>query len=166
MDTINEAKEICPYSLSIIEGIPSIEKLQIRSPSLIILDDLYEACVQSAEISNIMTFSSRRLNISVILICQNIFLNGTYNLTIRRNMSYFLIFNSFDRSVLKTLSQQWFGKSNTLTDAMDQLAEFQDNPFLQYILIDVSHNSMLSHDLRIRTDLFNLEEPKFFCIKK
>ena len=81
-------------------------------------------------------------------------------------MSYFLIFNSFDRSVLKTLSQQWFGKSSILTDAMDQLTEFQENPYLQYILIDVSQNSMLSHDLRIRTDLFNFEEPKFFCIKK
>lgn len=100
MDTINEAKEICPFNLSIIEGLPSIEKLHLHSPTLLILDDLYDACVQSSQISNIMTFSSRRLNISVIIVCQNIFLNGTYNLTIRSSVLPFIFMRYF-------LAQTW-----------------------------------------------------------
>lgn len=61
MDTISRLRKICPDNLTIYEGIPIVENLNVSSPILLILDDVYHKAVKSPYVYNLMTFGCRRL---------------------------------------------------------------------------------------------------------
>lgn len=82
--------------ISLIEGFPdSIEKyIQSNANNLFIFDDLMLESVSNKDLTEIFTRKSHHLNISIILIMQDIFYKGTERKTFLRNSQYLVLFSN------------------------------------------------------------------------
>lgn len=76
---------------------------------LIIYDDIQSEAVKSDIISNAFT-KGRHRNISIILILQNIFAQGSKSRNISLNASHFILCRSRDEAQIRLLATQIFGK--------------------------------------------------------
>src|SRR5579863_7200954 len=74
-----------------IKGIPR-ELPDGTQPVLIILDDLLDLCAGNKDITNLFVRGTHHLNLTVILVCQNLFEKGLR--TISLNTHYFIIMRS------------------------------------------------------------------------
>ena len=75
-------------------GLISIDELAPYDKNLIILDDLMDECKDSTEISKLFTKGSHHRNLSVILLIQNLFVQGKTMRTISLNAHYMVIFKN------------------------------------------------------------------------
>lgn len=167
-ETIENYKAAC-QDIKVHEGIPDPDILNLSSDSphqIIIFDDLALGINNDPKICELMIFSSRKANLSVITITQNMFQNSRYGLTIRRQMTYYIIFNSFgDTALISNLNRMFYQtKGNILHQSFSLLANYEKNPFKQYILLDCHQRSPFPRSLKLRTNIFDLKEPYFFVI--
>lgn len=136
-----------------------------------------------SSVVTLFTFLARRLNITVIVLTQNIFAPAKHSLTLKRNTQYFIIFHTQFSSIIKNLSSELYG-SKILIDAMKQLCSIEPDPHKRYLLLDlhpkselpepmVSYTSILN-DLslkllvlqRIRGKFLEIEENQLFFVPK
>lgn len=76
------------------EGLYDIDLINPSDKVLLILDDLTHLCEKDEAILNLFTTDSHQKNISVFLLCQNIFSRGKYFRTISLNSHYIIIMNN------------------------------------------------------------------------
>lgn len=82
-ETIQEYKSACEEIL-IHEGVPNPETLNLTSNSshkIIIFDDLALSVNNDPKICELMIFSARKANLSIITISQNMFQNSKFGTT-------------------------------------------------------------------------------------
>ena len=168
--TIEKMKEAV-NSLVVFEGIlvdiDSIFKpTKENSHCLIIYDDMYSDLINSRAFCHLATFGSRHHNCSLIITSQNLYETGRFALTLRRQMSYFLIFfPSSEKQQLITLGRNLFPtNSYCIYRSFKKLIPHTTNPYQQNILVDVNPRSPLPHGMRLRSNFFS-EEPYFFIVE-
>src|SRR5438876_2831265 len=81
--------------LEIIRGLPD-EDLEFdrRLVNCLILDDLMQECSESKTICDYFTKTSHHKSVSVFLLTQNLYHQGKYQITIKLNTNYVIVFKS------------------------------------------------------------------------
>ena len=88
------------------EGLPSLEQ---RNDSIVILDDLMDVSLKNESMMHAFTQKSHHQNITVILMMQNLFHQGSKARTMHLNAQYYVLFkNPRDRRQIKTLAMQMY----------------------------------------------------------
>lgn len=162
-DTIYDLKKIIP-DVIVYEGVFDANLLQDPSDCLIIIDDQFEACSNSKSFNMMLSFGRRKLNCNFFIVTQNYFLNNS--LSLRRNTNYTYVMNSFDKTLLSSMSRTLLNNSATINDAF-QILEKQNLPYYdQWLLIDHHNASPFPMTLRIRgPNYFTKKYPQFFVQK-
>ena len=161
---LTQLKECCPF-VEIIEGLPDIDGLFLtadRTHKLLILDDMMTKAFGSSDVLHLMTTTSHHSNISVVLICQSMFLPSKNRLTLVRNCSEKVIFHDkVDQMQLSILSRQIFpSKPNFLRKCFDFIYEICEKTELKYLLIDASPLSDVPHNALVRSFIFPAKDGK------
>jgi len=78
---------------------------------LYILDDCFIEAASNDIVSNIFT-KGRHENISVVLLVQNVFMNGKHSRNISLNASHFILLKQRDLGQIECLGRQIYGKSD------------------------------------------------------
>ena len=89
-------------NINFIEGLPDDVNSYFdpRQHSLLVIDDLSQELTDSIQLVNLFTKGSHHLNLSVIFICQNMFLQGKFTRTMSLNTHYFVVFrNARDKTL-------------------------------------------------------------------
>ena len=134
--------------------------------ALIVMDDLWSELINSRAFSNLVTFGSRHNNCTLLCTTQNMFESAKYSVTIRRNFQILVVFYpAAERQMLVTIGKNLFPSNPLcLINCFKKLIPYTKSPYEQYILIDTHPNSPLGHDMRLRSNIFDQEEPYFFIV--
>ncbi len=162
--------------IEIYEGLPDVEELYLTADKnthkLLVLDDLMMKVFSSSKMLELITNFSHHCNISVVIICQSLFLPAKHRLTLIRNCSEKVIFHDkVDQNQLQILSRHIFpSKPNFLKDCFTTLFNIKQRDELKYLLIDASMLSQLPHNAIVRTNIFPEKDgvirPMFFFPEK
>ena len=170
---LDHLKDLCAdVDFHIIEDMPDIESLSLDQDTdskLIIFDDLMVKAFNSDDVFTLITQTSHHANISVILTTQNIFYPSKHGKTLMQNCSTIVVhWDGNDVQMLNILSMQMFPKgSNFLHQCFEWMHKNPQIVPVGYVLIDGAPQSLLSRQMRVRTNIFpkHLEsppEPVFF----
>ena len=86
-------------------GVPSISDLcKIDEFSCVVLDDLYEECVNEKSIDYLFRVLSGKKNISVIIMSQRYFATGKFAMNIRNNCNYTVLMRNVDGKINSRIS--------------------------------------------------------------
>ncbi len=159
-------------TIEICEGLPDVEELYLTSDKnthkLLILDDLMTKVFSSSKMLELITSTSHHCNISVVIICQSLFLPAKHRLTLIRNCSEKVLFHDkVDQNQLQILSRHIFpSHPNFLKECFNILFDITLKQDLRYLLIDASMLSQLPHNAIVRSNIFpetdNIVRPMFF----
>ena len=143
VDWHNELK----MSVSYQTGLPSMEDLcRLEEGSCVVIDDLYEECVNSKSIDYLFRVLSGKKRISVMIMSQRYFAQGRYGMNIRNNVNYTVLLRNVDSRINKKIA--------TLLNVQKQ---FQSITFATkeypYVLIDNSPQALRS-GYRVYEDIF------------
>ena len=85
-------------------------------------------------------------------------------MTIRRQQTYDIFFNAFgDIALIANLNRMFYqGKGNILQQCFSLLANLQKNNYEQYLFMDCDPRSNFPKSMRLRTNIFDINEPYFF----
>ncbi len=166
---IQDLKEACTF-VEIIEGLPDVDSLNLAaeksSHKLLIMDDLMSKVFGSSSILELVTSTSHHSNISVVIICQSIFLPSKHRLTLIRNCSEKVLFhNKVDQNQLTVLSRHINpSRPNLLKQCFDFIYKHTKKSDLKYVLIDASPLSSLPYNACLRTFIFPQDDGKVRCV--
>jgi len=91
------------------EGLPTKPYMDDISDAILVLDDLMAAGVNNPALMSVFTEGSHHKNITVILLMQNIFHQGTKARTMHLNTQYMVLFkNPQDRQQIKTIAMRMY----------------------------------------------------------
>ena len=153
--------ESCP-DLRVREGFPNIDELaqeevEAGGHRLIVVDDLYSVAVNHEGFEHLLQIHSHHSRISLICTSQNTFQQGRSSVSILRNYSDFIVFDSLQqRQALALLGRQLFpGHGWLLTQAMAWLRNHlaAGRPDQRYLWVDCHPSSTLPDFLRVRSRL-------------
>ncbi len=162
---IETLRSECDF-IEIVEGLPDINSLNLAaektSHKLLIMDDLMSQAFSSSNILELVTSTSHHSNISVVMICQSIFLPAKHRLTLVRNCSEKVLFhNKVDHNQLNVLSRHINpSKPNLLKECFDFIYRNTSKSDLKYVLIDASPLSELPYNACLRTFIFPEKDGK------
>lgn len=140
------------------EGVPTIEYLRSQdTPMLLVLDDLMKESARSGFLDAFFTKGSHHLDISVILITQDIFFKDMK--TARNNAHYIVLMRnpSGERQIRDLATQLFPGRKRSYFMEAKESA-LREN--WSYLFIDMHPASR--DDLRLRTNIFPGEVPVLF----
>ena len=113
-----------------------------------------------------MTFTSRKLQLVVILTVQNPFQNSKFGITIRRMIGIHIIFQSYNEAnVIVNISKMLFHDPFFLRNCMQRLIERNLHYTQNFIMVDCSPQCKLPNVLRTRAMIFE-DHPWFFVKRK
>ena len=148
--------------IEFIEGIDDNIQFNPKVNNFIILDDLMNDGVKSDTVSNLLTRGSHHLNLSVILLTQNLFHKGKNSRSINLNCQYLAYFkNPRDLSQINHLARQMYPKkSGVLIEACKDATK---KPY-GYLLLDLKQDT--DENCRLRTNIFPSDKQSFIYIPK
>src|SRR5882757_8314667 len=127
------------------------DSINPNQKNLIIFDDNMHSAVNDILISDLFTKKSHHLNISVILLLQNLFPKSKYIRDISMNSTYIVLMsNPRETLQIRTLSSQIDG-SNSLFILNCFLDATKNKPF-SYLFLDFDQNT--ADEMRVRTNVF------------
>lgn len=134
-----EIEKDCIYPIYFHQGIPDLQDLRAKKNSLIIFDDLMEESSSSLEVANLFTKGAHHDNISIILIVQNLFHQGSKSRSISLNGNYLVMFKSpQDKGPINTISSRAsFPNKAVLKDAYNQATERANS----YLVMDFTQQT-------------------------
>ena len=140
-------------SIEFIQENIDIESLDSDKINLLVLDDLMEETKNSQDVSKIFTKASHHRNISVILITQNLFVQGKQTRTISLNTHYMSIFkNPRDKAQFSFLARQMFpGNSKFLSESYEDATKTPHG----FIFLDIKQDT--PDCLRVRANILDKE---------
>ena len=144
------------------EGIPTIEYIESAKPHVIVLDDLMNELKRDETVKNLFTRVSHHMNISVILITQNIFSQDKSMRTISLNSHYICLMKSIrlTQQVGTLANQIWPGKGRQVMEIYKKATTKN----FSYLLIDL-HPQQTEDSFRIRNRIFPSELPWHISLK-
>jgi len=136
-------------NIELINGIDNELEFDHNINNFIIFDDLMQDAVKSNTVSGYFTRGSHHKNLSVILLTQNIFQQGSVGRTININAHYTVFFkNPRNVQQISYIGRQMFSKgANVLKEAYDDAIS---RPY-GYIFIDYKQNTPDKY--RIKTNV-------------
>ena len=142
-----DAYQILPPYVELVEGLPSLPKKSTKPLLLIIDDQMHDV---NPDITKLFTKGSHHRNISVIYIVQNLFDKNKEHRTISLNAHYLIIFkNPRDNSQIVHLAKQMYpGEVDYVREAFT-LATSQAHG---YLLVDLKQCT--PDTLRLRSYIF------------
>ena len=149
------------HNVRFVEGLPEEDVLDGSKSRLLIIDDLMSEVNQ--RVTSIFTEQSHHLNISVILILQNLFFSKNKEIrTISLNAHYLVVFkNPRDKGQIINLGKQMYpGQLNYVLEAFKSAT---DQPH-GYLLFDCKQST--PEHLRLRTSIFPGETHTVFVPHK
>lgn len=133
-----------------VKGVPPMPENDTNEKRLYVLDDLASEA-DNEQISNLFTRNSHHLNLSVILLSQNLYQKGSHTRTISLNTKYLVVFKQpRDSSQIGYLARQ-IAQSNS-KEIIRIYNEATKRPH-GYLLIDFTQDC--NELLRYRSDIFN-----------
>jgi len=154
-----EEMELVMSDILFKQGLPDQDDLSRLAAhegrKILILDDLAAQCVKSADIENLFTRGMHHLDITVIMLLQNLYQAGKSATTIARNSFYFVFFeNNADRQQIATKARQMYpGNAKHMIEAYDDAVA---SPY-GYLFVDASPGS--DAKTRLRTNVLADEYP-------
>ena len=141
------------FELEFLDDIPNFDEMgkQIRN-ALVVLDDMLTESNRNEQISALFT-RGRHLNISVILLSQNLFHQGKYSRDISLNVDYIVLFrNTRDTGQIMTLAQQMYPRVKKFLPWAYHDAVEKEN--FSHLILDLKPytNSVM----RVRAKIFDL----------
>ena len=168
---IDRLREICK-SVVIFEGILSdtesvFHPISEKDACLVIVDDLWPELIESRAFTHFVTFGSRHTNCSLVVTSQNMFQAGKYAVSIRRQFQYLTIFMpTAEKQILVNIGRNLFPSNPMcLINCFKKLIPYTKTPYEQYIFIDTHPLSPLGHNMRLRSNVFDKDEPYFFIVE-
>lgn len=147
-------------NISFHKGFPTVQRLQDLAQypdqhNVLVLDDLAEETVMSETGKNIFTRHCHHLNITAILLSQNLYTSGKFSRTISLNTHYFCLLKAIrDTNQVKYLARQAFGQHKSF---MEAYKDCMQEPYA-YLVLDLSPAT--EDQFRIRSKIF----PEERCI--
>lgn len=96
-------------NLTLLDKIPTSlqEYIDEKQPGLFVFDDVIYECVNSSEVMKLMTKYVHHLNVSAIIISQELSPQGLYSKVIKKNCHYFILYkNLLDYSEVSSLAKK------------------------------------------------------------
>ena len=144
-------KEIAArLNIEFLDDLPSFEEMGRHENTAIVIDDYFVEAENNNQVLALFS-RGRHLNITIILLSQNLFHRGKYARDIRLNMDYIVIFkNVRDATQIRHLGQQMYPENkdflvNAFRDAMKE-------PYTN-LFLDLRSNSLDA--LRVRANVLN-----------
>ena len=149
--------------------------LQLEENTCIVLDDLFDSCVDSKIIDELFRVISSKHKLHVIVMTQRYFYPGKFNLSIRNSCNYHVLMRNVDAGEVRRI-----GKTLGLVKEINFANKVNEKKIYPYILIDRS-NFARAYNIEVYTDIFSerkevvhnsmkfylLTEPDFnSCFKK
>jgi len=122
-------------------GVPTLQDIcALKSHTCIVLDDLFEECIQSAAIDYLFRVLSGKNNLCVLILSQRYFANGRYGLNIRNNCNYTVMMRNVDCKLNCRIAS-----SLSLRKPIEKAIEYtyEDN-FWPYIFVDSTPKGQVS----------------------
>ena len=151
-------------NVNFIEGLPDDVNSYFdpRQHSILIIDDLSQELTDSIQLVNLFTKGSHHLNLSVIFICQNMFLQGKFMRTMSLNTHYFVVFrNARDKSQITHLARQMFPTNPKYL--VESYTDATKEPY-SYLLIDLKPYT--EDNYRLRANIFPGETTTVYLPKE
>ena len=139
--------------ISFHEGLPDIDKIDSIADGkfhIIVLDDLMEDIVRSADMLKLFTKYCHHHNISAIFVSQNIFQQGKYSRSISLNCHIIVLFsNKRDESQIATLARQIYPDD---WKRFLKAYKMSMNSSYAYLVVDCSPSQ--KREIKVRTNIF------------
>ena len=122
-----------------------------KDHGLVVLDDLIHEIGSSKEMANIFVRHVHHKNLSVIMLCQNIFHQARYMRSISLNIHYLALMRTFrDRDQIMKLARQTFANDwRRMVEAYNDCITFQKRGYLL-----VCNYPSIEEDERLVTNIF------------
>ena len=149
--------------------------LQLEENTCVVLDDLFDSCVESRDIDELFRVISSKHKLHVIVMTQRYFYPGRFNLSIRNSCNYHVLMRNVDAGEVRRI-----GRTLGLVKDINFANKVNEKKIYPYIFIDRS-NMARALNIEIYTDIFSeskevvhnsmkyylLTEPDFnSCFKK
>ena len=149
--------------------------LQLEENTCVVLDDLFDSCVNSKEIDELFRVISSKHKLHVIVMTQRYFYPGRFNLSIRNSCNYHVLMRNVDAGEVRRI-----GQTLGLLKDINFANKVNENKIYPYTFIDRSNAARANH-IEVYTDIFSkrkevvynsmkyylLTEPDFnSCFKK
>lgn len=136
--------------IQFVEGILDTNMIDSKNNSLVILDDLITQSINDDNIFNLFTIDSHHKNISVIIVTQNLFMNGKHARSISLNCHYIMVMNNpRDRSQISYLAREMYP---TNPKFIVECYEDATNAEYGYLFLDFKQNT--KNECRVTTNIF------------
>lgn len=131
------------------EGICDYTQFSRTDNNLVVFDDLMDECSGDRVIQDLFTRGSHHLNISAIVLTQNLFNKGKYSRTISLNSQYLIIFNNpRDRSQIGYLARQMYPESPRFMHDV-----FRDATSTPHGYLFIDNNQETPNELRLQSSI-------------
>jgi hypothetical protein len=138
------------------EGLPNKDYIEnfarAEGHKILIMDDLMEEVSKSSWIEKLFTRMSHHLNMTVVLITQNLFPKSKVMRTISLNMSYIIIHKSVRDELQVGFLGSQIGARKTLIEAYCDATRTPHG----YLLVDLT--AACEREYRFRTNIFTNED--------
>ena len=145
-----------------VHGLINVEEFDKEKKNLLIIDDLMTECKDNKEIATLFSVHSHHKSISVFLVTQNIFMQGTCARDINLNSTNLILFNNpRDRQQIRVLGQQMYPKKTQgFMEIFDDAIKQQDGH--GYLFLD--YKQQTQERMRIQTGIIPGEERIIYTI--
>ena len=152
--------------VEVFDYIPSISEIGMNYTGhiVVVLDDNYTRSFNNEAVLSYFVHG-RHKNISVFLLCQNLFFSrGKYARDISLNATHFILLKLRDLNQIQILANQIFGKGES-SKILDVYKLIQKRYEWSHLLIDVSSTS--TEDIQLRSNIAASNENNDFerCYK-
>lgn len=135
-EQFDSIRQCVPEGIEIefVDGVPTLSMFDKREPSILFADDLQSSAGSSKEMADLFTKGCHHLNLSAVLMLQNLFHQGKSMRDIHTSTNYLVLFkNPRDVTQLTHLQRQCFPHSNNFL--LDAYKKATEQPY-GYLLID------------------------------
>jgi hypothetical protein len=144
-----EYDELVKHGVTFIDNIFDVDQVDKTKTNLIIYDDMMDECASDKSLANVFTKGSHHNNISVILLCQNLFNKQKHWRTISLNTNYFIIFkNPRDMSQINYLARQLYPNDSKFL--LEAYIDASKKPH-GYLFIDMCQAT--ENEIRVQTSI-------------
>ena len=123
--------------------------LQLEENTCIVLDDLFDSCVNSKDVDELFRVISSKHKLHVIIMTQRYFYPGKFNLSIRNSCNYHVLMRNVDAGEVRRI-----GQTLGLVKDINFANKINEKKVYPYIFIDRS-NLARAHNIEVYTNIFS-----------
>ena len=134
--------------IEFLDDLPNFENMGKQENTMIIIDDFFAEVANNSQVLALFS-RGRHLNLSIIVLSQNLFHKGKYSRDMSLNMDYIVLFkNVRDASQIRHLGQQMFPENKDFL--VNVFRDATKEPY-SHLFLDLRSNS--DETLRVRANV-------------